>query len=186
MAQAPPEAPSEWAFLWREPAPRMLVEALKWYGTREISGPKNSPRIMGWARRVGGWVASYYTSDEIPWCGLFIGYVAAESGKPFSQNMLAARKWLEWGTPVDAPMLGDVLVFSRGAGGHVGLYVGESADGETFAVLGGNQGNRVSIAHIERKRLLGARHHYAVGQPANCRRIFYDRAGDEAVSVNEA
>jgi cell wall-associated NlpC family hydrolase len=37
-------------------------------------------------------------------------------------------------------MLGDVLVFRRGGGGHVALYVGE--DEEAFHVLGGNQADR--------------------------------------------
>ena len=67
-------------------------------------------------------------------------------------------------------MLGDVLVFARGNGGHVGIYVGE--DFEAFHVLGGNQSDRVSIARKPKARALGARRcPWRINQPQNVRRI---------------
>jgi hypothetical protein len=52
--------------------------------------------------------------------------------------------------------LGCVVVFSRGAGGHVGLVVGRTAHGG-LSVLGGNQGDRVCIAAFHTARVLGYR-----------------------------
>ena len=54
------------------------------------------------------------------------------------------------------PALGAVVVFWRispnSGKGHVGFYVGE--DGEAYYVLGGNQGDAVSVVRISRDRLL--------------------------------
>lgn len=52
-------------------------------------------------------------------------------------------------------MLGDVLVFPRGAGGHVAFYVGE--DSRHFHILGGNQDNQVSIILKAKQPLIDGR-----------------------------
>ena len=185
-----PEAPFE--FLADEPAPRMLLEALKLYGTTEVVGEKHNATILGWADELGRyqsnlkWLDEWYDNDEIPWCGLFVGIVAARAGKPVQGDMMSARGWLDWGNPVDVPKLGDVLVFWRGkkdgTSGHVGLYVGE--DDENYYVLGGNQSNQVNVAKLDKDRFLAARNLYKIGQPANCRVI--QITADGPVSTNEA
>ncbi len=53
------------------------------------------------------------------------------------------------------PVTGAVLIFERGAGGHVGFALGQ--DDTLFCVLGGNQSDAVTIARIGKSRLLGAR-----------------------------
>ena len=126
-------------------------------GLTEGAGARNNPVILDWASDLG--IA--YTGDDIAWCGLFvahcIGATLPEEALP--TNPLGARAWMKFGSPC-RPKLGAVMVFWRGkpAGwqGHVGFYAGEEADG-TFHILGGNQGNRVSIARIAKGRLLGAR-----------------------------
>jgi hypothetical protein len=50
---------------------------------------------------------------------------------------------------------GAVLVFEREGGGHVGFYVGE--DGTSYHVIGGNQGDAVSVARIAKTRLVASR-----------------------------
>lgn len=87
-----------------------------------------------------------------------------------------------WGTKAQTPMLGDVLVFKRDGGGHVGLYVGE--DAACYHVLGGNQGNAVSIRRIAKNRLIEARHLYKVAAPDNVRKVAL--SSTLAVSRNEA
>lgn len=175
--------PESYADLAAEPGPLMLIEGLALHGIRETSGPGSNPVVTGWADEIGGWLASFYKDDSIPWCGLFTGVIAKRAGKPVRQDMLGARNWLKWGNAVSGrPVLGDVLVFERPGGGHVGLYVGE--DATAFHVLGGNQGDAVSIVRVAKSRLLGARNFYAIGQPANCRRIW--RKPDGGLSVNEA
>lgn len=48
-----------------------------------------------------------------------------------------------------------MLVFDRAGGGHVGFYVGE--DLTSYHVLGGNQGDRVSIMRLEKSRCVARR-----------------------------
>ncbi|MBA4338309.1 MAG: TIGR02594 family protein [Hyphomonas sp.] len=177
--------PVAYAWLGKESAPRMLLEGLKTYGTIEAPGTEDNPVIMAWAKEVGvPRIADVFTSDAVPWCGLWMAVVAHRAGKPVNPNALWARSWLSWGAKVSGePKLGDVLVFRRGqTSGHVGLYVGE--DATHFHVLGGNQGDAVSILRLDKDRLLGARNFYATAQPANCRRVFLKAGG--AISTNEA
>ena len=170
--------PIKYAWLAGEHGPRMLTEALKLYGVKETVGTGNNPEIMSWADECG----IKYDADVVPWCGLFAAVVAHRAKKPIPGSPLWARSWALWGSPAPVPSLADVLVFLRGNGGHVGLYVGEDID--CFHVLGGNQGDTVSIARINRSRLIAARRHYPIGTPPNVRPIKLDIGGE--VSVNEA
>jgi uncharacterized protein (TIGR02594 family) len=177
--------PATYAWLSKEPAPRMLLEGLKTFGTLEAPGAEDNPVIMGWAREIGiKRIEDAFTSDAVPWCGLWMAVIAHRAGKPVNANALWARSWLTWGNKVSGePKLGDVLVFRRGqTSGHVGEYVGE--DAHAYHVIGGNQGDAVSITRIEKSRLLGARNFYATAQPPNCRRVFLKASG--SLSTNEA
>ena len=71
-----------------------------------------------------------------------------------SANPCWARNWLLFGQVVQ-PILGAVLIFERGSGGHVGFAMGQ--DDSHFYVLGGNQSDAVTIARIVKSRLLGPR-----------------------------
>lgn len=167
-------------WLKNESGPKILVEAYKHIGTKEVAGPRNNPIILEWAEATG--LDKVYNADEIPWCGLFIAYVCKVTAKEVVKSPLWARNWLKWGDKVAEPMLGDILVFSRGSGGHVGLYVGE--DSKAYHVLGGNQGDAVSVVRINKNRLLGARRTpWKIAQPANVRKIFLTEKGK--LSTNE-
>ena len=174
--------PKAYAWLATEPGPRLLREFLAIYGVTETPGPGSNPLILSWAKRVG--LSRDYRSDDIPWCGLGMAYVAQQAGWDMPVNPLWARNWLTWGTAQKLPMLGDVLVFARGkVSGHVGVYVGE--DATSYHVLGANQGDAVLIKRIAKSRLLGARRcPWRVNQPANVRRVQLAASG--AVSANEA
>lgn len=174
--------PPAYAWLAREPGPAMLREALALYGTAEKVGTANNPVILGWARELG--LGQIYTADATPWCGLFVAVAAKRGSWSPVKNPLWARNWATWGTHVAEPSLGDVLVFSReGGAGHVGLYVGE--DGGAYHVLGGNQGDRVSIVRVAKGRLIAARRAaWRVVQPANVRPIRLAAGG--ALSTDEA
>lgn len=158
----------------------MLLKALEMYGVSETVGKQHNPIIMAWAKEVG--LQNVYTADEIPWCGLFIAVIAKRADKAIVKDPLWALNWAKYGSRVKVPMLGDVLTFKRNGGGHVGLYVGE--DETCYHVLGGNQGNKVSIVRIEKQRLHSASRLYNV-QPANVRVIRLSPKG-APVSVNEA
>lgn len=175
--------PSAYAWLAKEPGPKMLREALACFGVRETAGAGNTPQIMQWADYLGGDVRRVYTADSIPWCGLFTAFVAQRAGKPLPPSPLWALSWATWGDKAPRAELGDVLVFTRpGGGGHVGLYVGE--DATTYSVLGGNQGDAVSIVRVAKSRCVAARRLYAIGKPANVRPVKLSAKG--ALSTNEA
>ena len=176
----PQRLPAAYADLAKEPGPKMLVEALKFFGLKETPGSADNAVILGMAKAIG---QSSYTHDSIPWCGLFMGYVAKATGTPVPKSPLWALSWREWGTATNKAELGDVLVFVRPSGGHVGLYVGE--DKTHYHVLGGNQGDAVKIVRVEKARCRAIRRLYAVAKPGNVRAI--RRAADGAPrSTNEA
>lgn len=141
--------------------PRWLARARAHIGLRETVGPASNAAIMGWARKIGGWIASFYKDDSIPWCGLFVGAMLAEAGIKPPANLLGAREYERWGQPLKHGAPGAVLVFSRQGGGHVGFYVGE--DDEAFHVLGGNQSDAVCVKRIGKGRLTAIR--WPVGAP---------------------
>jgi uncharacterized protein (TIGR02594 family) len=93
------------------------------------------------------------------WCAAFVGSSLQQAGVQGTGKM-NARSYLDWGQPVDQPMPGDVAVFSRGDPngwqGHVGFYQGMGPDGK-IQVLGGNQGDSVSVAGFDPGSLLGYR-----------------------------
>lgn len=186
--------PHKYAHILSPNAPRMIREAARLYGTVETPGAENNPTIMAWAREVETALGSRdlahrtlgYTSDSIPWCGLFAGIVAVRAGwaKQMPRTPLWARSWLEFGQKATVPSFGDILVFKRdGGGGHVGFYVGE--DDFAYHVLGGNQSDKVTISRIDKRRLLGARRPiWKVSPPKSVRRINLGMGG--GISNNEA
>ena len=171
-----------YSYLKKENAPKVLVEAFKLIGIKELLGKDNNPKIIAWAKELG--LEKTYVADEIPWCGLFIAYVCHKANKEVVKNPLWARNWSKWGTKQDTAMLGDILVFERGANsGHVGIYVGE--DKTAYHVLGGNQGDAVSIVRILKKRCIAIRRTtWSKAQPENVRVINLNSSG--VISENEA
>lgn len=172
--------PKAYKWLAQEDAPRHLLKALELYGVAETVGSKHNPVIMGWAKETG--LDKVYTADEIPWCGLFVSVIMYRAGRPVVNSPLWALSWNNFGVAVTTPMLGDVLTFTRKGGGHVGIYVGE--DATAYHVLGGNQGNEVSVTRIAKSRLSAARRPAYNSQPANVRQVLL--AANGALSENEA
>jgi lysozyme family protein len=71
---------------------------------------------------------------------------------------LLARSYLDFGEAMDLPGLGAIAVLSRGSdpnAGHVEFYLGETTD--KLILLGGNQGDSVSVEAFDSGRLLGYR-----------------------------
>lgn len=175
----PINLPSQYLWLLDEQGPKMLLEFLRLYGTKEVIGTGDNPEILSWAKEIG--VERDYRADSIPWCGLFMGVIAKRAGKPVVPQPLWARNWLHWGNEVKEAMLGDVLVYQRPTGGHVGIYIGE--DDVCYHTGGGNQGDQVSIVRILKSRCLGIRRPKYTQQPANVRKIVLAVDGD--ISENE-
>lgn len=172
--------PLAYQWLALESAPRHLLKAIELYGTTEIVGPKNNPVIMGWANEVG--LATVYKEDVTPWCGLFMAVIMKRAFREPIKDPLYALNWNTFGVKITQPMLGDILTFTRKNGGHVGLYIGE--DNAAYHVLGGNQGDRVSIVRIAKERLSEVRRPAYTLQPTNVRKIIL--ASNGKLSTNEA
>lgn len=158
-----------------------LKTAYGYLGTKEEQGPKSNSVIIGWAKSLGGWIASFYKSDDIPWCGLFVAACFATHRMSTPSSALSALAWADWGQPSKiAP--GAVLVFKRQGGGHVGFYVGE--DSTAFHVLGGNQSDSVSITRIAKDRLVAVRWPKESNPPVSEQRVTKKSSG--FLSRNEA
>ena len=73
------------------------------------------------------------------------------------QGVVSRSSWLQLGREDQRPRApAAVVVFEREGGGHVGFAVAQDQRGRLL-VLGGNQGNKVSIAPFEKFRVLGYR-----------------------------
>jgi uncharacterized protein (TIGR02594 family) len=159
-----------------------IVTAESLMFTNEVPGSGNNPRIMHWARGVGGWVAKEYSADSIPWCGLFAAHCMRANGIPLEiDNPLSALAWNQFGLKTE-PCYGAVIVFRRTGGGHVGFYMSEDED--TFHVLGGNQSDSVNITRVAKDRWVGCRWpkgYESLKVPGRIRRTF-----DGQISKNEA
>jgi uncharacterized protein (TIGR02594 family) len=177
--------PLKWRWLLNEAGPKHLVEALRHYGVKEKTGALDNLIILSWAQELG--VLGVFTKDEIPWCGLFVGYVMHSVGREPPTQFYRAAQWTSWGAMCGGgPQLGDVLVFARPGGAHVGFYVGEGTvrNEKVYWVLGGNQNDQVSIVPIARGRLSSCRRPRYVRAPLNIRRVRIE--GDGTLSTNES
>lgn len=136
--------------------PKWLQIARGYLGVSEIPGPKHNATILKWLDRL----KAPFRDDETPWCGTFVGAVMQEAGLPSLANPWGARNWLKYGKALDRPAYGGLVIFWRGDpkgwSGHVGFVVGRDQR-ENLMVLGGNQGNSVSIQPFSRARVLGYR-----------------------------
>lgn len=145
--------------------------AQRFIGVKEVPGAEDNPHVLAMLRLDASWPSH----DEVPWCSAFVNYVAWLLRLPRSKS-LRARSWLEIGhtvEPQDAKVGFDVVILQRGGGeqpgpdvlqapGHVGLFAGLELDRgdasrDNVMVLGGNQGNTVSIRPYPKIRLLGIR-----------------------------
>lgn len=129
-----------------------LKQALSYVGIREYPGATSNPLILRFwqlARLAG------IKDDRVPWCSGFACACMEEVGirSPRSDG---ARSWLTWGSPLKEPVQGCVVVLKRPGGFHVGFAVGQDRDGRLLLV-GGNQGDAVSVAAFDRSRVLSYR-----------------------------
>lgn len=125
-----------------------IYSARAYLGTREVKGFHHNPIIVGlWKlAKLGG-----IKNDEVPWCAGFVGAMLESNGIRSARSD-SSRAYLNWGEPLDAPEYGCIVVFTRAGGGHVGFCVGVDANSRLL-ILGGNQGDTVSILPFGRERV---------------------------------
>jgi uncharacterized protein (TIGR02594 family) len=142
--------------------------AERFIGIREIPGSTDNPQVLAMLRLDAQWPLG----DEVPWCSAFINYVCWLLRLPRSKSLMA-RSWLGVGTAIgfdEAKPGFDIVILRRlgtdqpgpdvlDAPGHVGFFSGfvNPEELEQVAILGGNQGDSVSVAMYGTHRILGIR-----------------------------
>ena len=137
---------------------KLLKRAASQLGVKEIRGEEDNEQIVQYATESS---ISGINDDETPWCSTFVNWCAMKEGLAMSKKA-NARSWLTVGnSTMDDAEPGDVVVFWRESRdswkGHVGVFLGYSDDGKKVHVLGGNQGNAVSVAQYDARKVLDIR-----------------------------
>jgi uncharacterized protein (TIGR02594 family) len=113
-------------------------------GTREGPGKANNKVVLGFYADAGH---PEISMDATPWCAAFCCAMLKRNGYPIPMtDALMARSFRRYGIACE-PKVGAIAVFPRGKppSGHVGFVAKVNANG-TVDLLGGNQGDAVSIA----------------------------------------
>ena len=149
-ADLPEEVPSKGETPWLQIARQDL-------GIKEFPGPAANPEIMR------AWKYCEYdppNGDETAYCSAKMCEWMERSGLP-STRAPNARSWLKWGSKLDKPKPGCVVVFWRVSPtafeGHVAIYVGPGSKPGFIKVLGANQSDGINIQEYSLGQLLGYR-----------------------------
>lgn len=133
-----------------------LAMATHFKGLAEVHGATDNPLIVEMFRVSGH---PEVRDDETPWCAAFVGACLRLSGYAPSGS-LGARSYEHFGDDLRSePRRGCIAVFWRespsSGKGHVAFLLEEGEN--QVSVLGGNQGDAVTVARYPRERLLGYR-----------------------------
>lgn len=123
-------------------------------GTHEIAGSADNPRVMAYYRDAGHPEIDH---DETPWCAAFVGAMLKRAGYPHTGS-LAARSYCTYGTRLEKPAPGCIMVMTRGGNsweGHVAFYLEDA--GANIRVLGGNQRDAVNVAEYPKSKVIAYR-----------------------------
>lgn len=92
------------------------------------------------------------------WCHAFANMVLQKAGYKGSGSNFA-RSGLKTGKPVSLANArpGDLVILSRGKGGHSGFYMGRTKDGRVQLISGNTRGRVVGISNYDARRVLGVR-----------------------------
>ena len=114
----------------------------------------NTKELDSFFKKHSGWSFSVLTT---PWCAAFVNSILAESGHKTTGSFMA-RSFLKYGTKVDHPQEGDIVVFARGKppSGHVAFFI-KDIDANYIEVLGGNQADKVCRKLYKKNSVLGYR-----------------------------
>ena len=129
--------------------PKWIVIAEKEVGVKERTGGENK-RILEYHDAT----SLNASEDEIAWCSSFVNWVMRECGMERT-NSAQARSWLQFKNDKKFKKHA-IVIFKRGNSkwqGHVGFALEDK--GDAIRVLGGNQGNSVSISSYKKSDVLG-------------------------------
>ena len=136
-----------------------MVEISKFLGLHEA---RDKAAVAAWMKSDGKTLGD---PTKLPWCGdaaitALVNTLPNEKLPPrLEENPYWARNFAKFGKASGRKVcFGDVLVFSRGKGGHVGFAVGYDPKRNRWRVRGGNQGDMIKDSWISGNRLLAARY----------------------------
>tara|TARA_Y100000401_G_scaffold115874_2_gene120399 strand:+ start:4623 stop:5084 length:462 start_codon:yes stop_codon:yes gene_type:complete len=137
--------------------------AMQYLGIKEVPGHKSNPAILAMLQMDMKWPKD----DATPWCSAFANWVAFNMGLERSKS-LRARSWLLVGKEesLEGANANCVVIFKRGRGrqpgpdvikapGHVAFF--SHLQDDKVWVVGGNQGDKVSIKAYPLTQVLGVR-----------------------------
>jgi uncharacterized protein (TIGR02594 family) len=136
-AEVPPTAPV---------TPGLEPVWIRWarqhLGQKEVPGPGDNPVIAAWYHLTTLDKSMWH--DATAWCAVFIN-AALMLNNIKTIRSARAVDWMEWGETADTPQKGDVVVFEWADGSHhVAFYLADAGNGR-IQVIGGNQGDAVTI-----------------------------------------
>jgi uncharacterized protein (TIGR02594 family) len=121
--------------------------AKKYLGVTETPGKASNPVVEEFFALAG----FKGLKDDVPWCAGFVAAMLKKAGLPNEvepKMRLWAASYARCGQKLNGPAWGAIGVKTRNGGGHVGFVVAASKD--RVWLLGGNQGDKVSIASFPR------------------------------------
>jgi uncharacterized protein (TIGR02594 family) len=139
------------------PSARLYAHASKDLGLHELPGPASQPRIAQAIRVSADWLNP--DDSKTAWCGCIRGLWGLETGTGVPTAHYRAASWLMWGRIIlrSEAQQGDTVVLHRTGGYHVALLDHFSCDGKSVWLLGGNQGNAVTVAAYDVAKIEGIR-----------------------------
>lgn len=135
--------------------PLWLKIARRETGTAEWERGSN-PRIVEYLSSVTTLARDRQQDDNTAWCAAFVNWCLTIAGET-PRNSAWALDWARWGRAASPPRIGVVVVWKRTfrgqSGGHVGFYLSETPS--QIEVIGGNQGNSVSVRRYPKNGMSG-------------------------------
>lgn len=149
---------------------RLYEHALKDLGLREKEGPGSTPRIATAIKAAADWLDR--DDSATAWCGCIRGLWGIETGTGVPRAHYRAASWLSWGkviadarSGIENAKQGDTVILRRTGGHHVALW--DHLDGgieqkhdhgaDRVWLLGGNQGDAVSLQRFKVADIVGIR-----------------------------
>lgn len=132
------------------PIPPWFSVALREYGTREVPGSGDNPRVLEYHAHTDLGARE----DEVPWCSSFACFCVDKAGFK-STRSAAAISWMDWGRSLHDPQFGCVTVLHRTGGNHVAFFL--DWDDERILLFGGNQSDKVCVRDFPVAMLRGFR-----------------------------
>ena len=121
-----------------------------WLGVHEVAGGAANPLIAA----MHALTTLKATSDEVPWCSSAMCKALYDAGYNHTSSA-AAVSWSRYGKPLGNLQVGAIVVLKREGGHHVGLA--ECWGEKIVWLIGGNQGDAVTVAPFNRARIVALR-----------------------------